>query len=134
MSTESLMASNHLVLCRPLLLLPSVFPSIRVFSNESALRIRCPEYWSFHFSISPSNEQSGWAKTKGQATAFRRLRNHSLFFLSFLLSSFLPIPLFLAWDKSSKPLENDFILPWSLPSRVILGKSPYLSEPVPNVH
>ena len=57
LSIESVMPSNHLVLCRPLLLLPSVFPSIRVFSNESAVRIRWPKYWSF--SISPSNEYSG---------------------------------------------------------------------------
>ena len=59
MSTESVMPSNHLTLCFPLLLLPSVFPSIRVFSNESALHIREPKYWSFSFSISPSNEHSG---------------------------------------------------------------------------
>ena len=59
MSIESVMPSNHLILCRPLLLLPSVFPSIRVFSNESAFRIRWPKYWSFSFNISPSNEQTG---------------------------------------------------------------------------
>ena len=59
MSIESVMPSNHLILCRPLLLLPSIFPSIRVFSNESALRIRWLKYWSFSFSISPSNEYSG---------------------------------------------------------------------------
>ena len=59
MSTESVMPSNHLILCRPLLLLPSIFPSIRVFSNESVLHIRWPKYWSFSFSISPSNEYSG---------------------------------------------------------------------------
>ena len=59
MSIESVMPSNHLILCRPLLLLPSIFPSIRVFSNESALHIRWPKYWSFSFSISPSNEYSG---------------------------------------------------------------------------
>ena len=53
------MPSNHLILCRPLLLLPSIFPSIRIFSNESALRIRWPNYWSFSFNISPSNEHSG---------------------------------------------------------------------------
>ena len=53
------MPSNHLILCCPLLLLPSIFPSIRVFSNESALRIRWPKYWTFSFSISPSNERSG---------------------------------------------------------------------------
>ena len=56
MSIESVMPSNHLILCRPLLLLTSVFPSIRVLSNESVLRIRWPEYWSFSFDISPSNE------------------------------------------------------------------------------
>ena len=59
MSIESLMPSNHLILCRPLLLLPSIFPSIRVFSSESALHIRWPKYWSFSFSVSPSNEYSG---------------------------------------------------------------------------
>ena len=53
------MPSNHLILCHPLLLLPSIFPSIRVFSNESALRIRWPKYWSFSFSISPSKEHPG---------------------------------------------------------------------------
>ena len=59
MSIESVMPSNHLILSRPLLLLLSIFPSIRVFSNGSALRIRWPKYWSFSFSISPSNESSG---------------------------------------------------------------------------
>ena len=59
MSVESVMPSNHLILCRPLLLPPSIFPSIRVFSNESALRIRWPKYWSCSFSISPSNEHPG---------------------------------------------------------------------------
>ena len=59
MSVESVMPSNHLILCHPLLLLPSIFPSIRVFSSESALRIRWPKYWSFSFNISPSNEYSG---------------------------------------------------------------------------
>ena len=59
MSVESVMPSNHLFLCRPLLLLPSIFSSIRVFSNESVLRIRWPKYWGFSFSISPSNEYSG---------------------------------------------------------------------------
>ena len=59
LSIESMMPSNHLILCRPLLLLPSIFPSIRVFSNESVLHIRWPKYWSFSFNISPSNEYSG---------------------------------------------------------------------------
>ena len=59
MSIELVMPSNHLILCRPLLLSPAIFPSIRVFSNESVLHIRWPKYWSFSFSISPSNEYSG---------------------------------------------------------------------------
>ena len=58
-SIESVMPSNHLILCQPLLLPPSVFPSIRIFSNESVLHIRWPKYWGFSFSISPSNEHSG---------------------------------------------------------------------------
>ena len=59
MSIELLMLYNHLILCRSLLLLPSIFPSIRVFSNESVLSIRWPQYWSFSFNISPSNEHPG---------------------------------------------------------------------------
>ena len=59
MSIESVMPSNHLILCCPLLLLPLIFPSVRVFSNESALCIRWPKYWSFSFNISPSNEHLG---------------------------------------------------------------------------
>ena len=59
MCSESVMPSNHLILCHPLLLLPSIFPSIRIFSNESALCNRWPEYWSFSFNISPSNEYLG---------------------------------------------------------------------------
>ena len=59
MSIESVMSYNHLTLCRPFLFMPSIFPSIRVFSNESALCIRWPKYWSFSFNISPSNEHSG---------------------------------------------------------------------------
>ena len=59
MFTESVMPSNHLILCRPLLLLPPIFPSIKVFSNESVLLIRWPKYWSFSFNVNPSNEYSG---------------------------------------------------------------------------
>ena len=61
MSIESVMPLNHLILCHPLLLLPSIFPSIRVFSNESALHIRWPKYWSFSFDISPTNEHQDWS-------------------------------------------------------------------------
>ena len=78
------MPSNHLILCRPLLLLPSIFPSIRVFSNESALHIRWPKYWSFSFSISPSDEYSGlisfrmdWLDLLVQGILKSLLQNHS---------------------------------------------------------
>ena len=61
MSIESVIPSSHLILCHPLLLPPSILPSLRVFSNESTLRMRWPKYWSFSFSISPSNEHPGWS-------------------------------------------------------------------------
>ncbi|KAB0345975.1 hypothetical protein FD755_024373 [Muntiacus reevesi] len=85
MSMESVMPSNHLILCCPLLLLPSVFPSIRVFSNESVLRIRWSKYWSFSFSICPSNEYSeliffrmDWFDLLAlQGTLKRLLQHHS---------------------------------------------------------
>ena len=84
MSIELVMPSNHLILCRPLLLLPSIFPSIRVFSNESFLQIRGPEYWSFSFSICPSNEYSGlisfridWFDFAVQGTLKSLLQHHS---------------------------------------------------------
>ena len=77
------MPSNYLILCRPLLLLPLIFPSVRVFSNESALHIRWPKYWSFSFSISPSNEYSGlisfrmdWFDLLAVQGAFKRLLQH----------------------------------------------------------
>ena len=60
LSIESVMLSNHLILCHPVVILPSIFPSVRVFSSESALHISWPKYWSFSFSISPSNEHSGF--------------------------------------------------------------------------
>ena len=86
MSIELVMPSNHLLLCRPLFLLPSVFPSIRVFSNESAVYIRWPKYWSLSFSISPSNEYSGlisfridWLDLLAvQGTLKSLLQHHSL--------------------------------------------------------
>ena len=85
MSIESVMPSSHLILCRPLLLLPPIPPSIRVFSNESTLGMRWPKYWSFSFSISPSNEHSGlisfridWFALIGvQATRKSLLQHHS---------------------------------------------------------
>ncbi|CAI9181177.1 unnamed protein product [Rangifer tarandus platyrhynchus] len=84
MSIESVMPSNHLILCHALLLLPSIFPSIRVFSNQSALCIRWPKYWSFSFSISSSNEYSGlisfrmnWFDLTVQGTLKSLLQHHS---------------------------------------------------------
>ena len=83
MSIESVRPSNHLILCHPLLLLPSIFPNIRVFSNESVLRIRWPKYWSFSFSISPSNEYSGlisfridWLDLLAVQETFKNLLQH----------------------------------------------------------
>ena len=85
MSIESVVPSNHLILCHPLLLQPSIFPSIRVFSNESVIYIRWPKYWSFSFSISPSNEYSGlislktdwWDLLAVQGTLKSLLQHHS---------------------------------------------------------
>ena len=84
MSIESVMPSNHLILCRPLVLPPSIFPSIRVFSNESVLCLRWPKYWTFSFSISPSNEYSGliyfrinWFDLAVQGTLKSFLQYHS---------------------------------------------------------
>ena len=78
MSIESVMPSNQLILCYPLLLLPSVFPSIRDFSNESVLRIRWPKYWSFSFSISPSNEQSGLISFRMDWFDLHEVQDHNL--------------------------------------------------------
>ena len=85
-SIESVMPSNHLTLCHPLLLLPSFFPSIRVFSSESVLRIRCPKYWSFSFSICRSNEYSGlisfrmdWSKGLSRVFSNTTVQKHQFF-------------------------------------------------------
>ena len=85
MSVESVIPSNHLIFCRPLVLPPSIFPSIRLFSNESALCIRWPKYWSFNFNISPSNDYSGLISLRmdwldllaGQGTLKSLLQHHS---------------------------------------------------------
>ena len=95
------MPSNHLILCRPLLLLPSIFPSIRVFSNESVLRIRWPKYWSFSFNVSPFNEHSGlisfrmdWLDLLAvQGTLKSLLQQHSSKASILLLSAFFIVPL-----------------------------------------
>ena len=90
MSIESVMPSNHLILCHPLLLPPSIFPSIRVFSNESGLHIRWPKYWSFSFNISPSNEHSGLISF--QAKIFIIIRDSSLTVTTNLSANFLALP------------------------------------------
>ena len=94
-------AINHLILCRPLLLLPSIFPSIRVFSNESVICMRWPEYWSFSFSVSPSNEYSGLISFRvdwfdllsGQGTLKSLLQHHSSKASIFLCSAFFIVQL-----------------------------------------
>ena len=91
MSIELVMPSNHLILCRPLLLLPSIFPSITVFSNESALCIRWPKYWSFSFKISPSNEHQDWSdwnflQSKGFSRVFSNITVQKHQFLCVQLS------------------------------------------------
>ena len=97
---ESVMPSNHLSLCRPLLLLPSIFPSIRVFSNESVLHIRWPKYWSFTFSISPSNEYSGlisfridWFNLLAVQGTLKSLQHHSSKASIFQCSAFFTVQL-----------------------------------------
>ena len=100
-SIESVMPSSHLILCRPLLLLPSIFPSIRVFSNESTLHMRWPEYWSFSFSSSPSNEHPGLISFRMdwldllvvQGTVKSLLQHHSSKALIFWCSAFFTVQL-----------------------------------------
>ena len=99
MSIESVMPSNHLILCHPLLLPPSIFPSLRVFSNESALRIRWPKYWSFSFNISPSNEHPGlisfrmdWLDLLAVQGSLKSLLQHHSSKASILLCSVLYSP------------------------------------------
>ena len=111
MSIESVMPSNHLTLCHPLLLLPSFFPSIRVFSSESVLRIRCPKYWSFSFSICPSNEYSGlisfrmdWLYLLAvQGTLKSLLQHHSLKASILRCSAFFIVQLSHPYTTTKKP-------------------------------
>ena len=130
------MPSNHLILCRPLLLLPSIFPSIRVFSNESALCIRWPKYWSFSFSISPSNEYSGliyfwmdWLDLLAvQATLKSLLQHHSSKASVLLHSAFFMVQLshpFMTTGKTIALTRRTFVgkvmsLLLNMPSRLVL--------------
>ena len=112
-SIELVMLFNHLILCRPLLLLPSIFPSIRVFSNESGLHIRWPKYWSFSCSISPSNEHSGFISFRSdwfdllpvQRTLRSLLQHHS--WQASLLWHFALYPGGNTWWLSQRPLWGD---------------------------
>ena len=119
MSIESVMPSNHLILCRPLLLLPSIFPSIRVFSNESTLHIRWPDYWSFRFSITPSNECSGLIPIKTdwfdllavQGTLKNLCQHHSWKASIFWCWAFFMVHCFKWWGQNDggKSMQNPFI-------------------------
>ena len=150
MSIESVMPSNHLIVCRPLLLLPSVFPGIRVFSNESALRIRWPKYWSFSFSISPSNEYSGlisfrtdWFDLLAVQGTLKSLHQHHqishtcplVFSFTAHLSYSLVIPTWLLtltplYIKQPKWFINvsNHITPWVKPINVFLPTVPQVSQ------
>ena len=109
---ELVMPSNHLILCHPLLLLPSIFPSIRVFSDESVLHIRWPKYWSFNFSISPSNEYSGLISFRmdwldllaGQRTLKSLLEHHSSKALILLHSAFFIVQLSYPYITTGKTI------------------------------
>ena len=112
MSIELVIPSNHLILCHPLLLLPSVFPSIRVFSNDSALHIRWPKYWSFSFNISPSNEHPGLTSFRmdwldllaAQGTLKSLLQHHSAKASVLQCSSFFIVQLSYPYLTTGKPI------------------------------
>ena len=112
MSIESVMPSNHLILCRPLLPPPSIFPSIRVFSNESVLRIKSPKYWSFSFSISPSNEYSGLISCRiywfglpaVRGTLYSLLQYHSLKTSMLWRSAFIVVQLSHLYTTTGKTI------------------------------
>ena len=124
MSIESVMPSNHLILCHPLLLLPSIFPSSRVFSNESALRIRWPKDWSFSFNISPSSESPGlisfrmdWLDLLAVQGTFKSLlQHHSSKASTFRHSAFFRVQLSHLYMTSGK---NIALTTWTFVDKVI---------------
>ena len=123
MSIESMMPFNHLILCYPLLLMPSTFPSIRVFSNESALCIRWPTYWSFSFSNSPSNEYSGlisfridWFDLAVQGTFKSLFQHHSLKASVLWHSAFFMVQLSHPYMTTGKTIA---LTMWTFVSKVI---------------
>ena len=128
MSIELVMPSSHLILCHPLLLPPSIFPSIRVFSNESVLHIRGPKYWSFSFNISPSNEYSGLISFRVdrfdllavQGTLKSLLQQHIAKTSILLCSAFFMIQLSHPYMSSGKTTA---LTRWTLVGRADLAKS-----------
>ena len=134
-SIESVMPSNHLILCRPLLLLPSIFPSIRVFSNESVLHIRSPKYWSFSFSNSPSNEYSGLISFRTdrfgllvvQGTLKSLLQHHSskasilqCSAVLYYIYSLYTVWMWKCWSLSHVQL---FVTPWTVADQALLSST-----------
>ena len=127
MSIKSVMPSNHLILCRPLLLLPSVFPSIRIFSSESGLHIQWPKYWSFSFSISPSDEYSGLISFRMdyfdllavQGTLKSLLQHHSSKASILQHSAFFTVQLLHPYMTTGKTI--------ALTIQTFVGKGPVLS-------
>ena len=123
MSIESVMPSNHLILCRPLFLPPSIFPSIRVFSSESVLCIRWPQYWSFNFSISPSNEYSGlisfmmdWLDLLTVQGTLKSLLQHHSSKISILRSAFFTVQLSHPYMTTGKTVT---LTRWTFVGKVI---------------
>ena len=124
MSIKSVMPSNHLILCRPLLLPPSIFPNIRVFSKESVLHIRWPKYWSFSFSISPSNEYSGLISFSidqfdllaAQGTLKSLVQHHSLKASIFRCSAFFIVHLSHPYMTTGKTIA---LTVWTFVSKVM---------------
>ena len=133
------MPSNHLTLCRPLLLLPSIFPSIRVFSNESALHIRWTKYWSFSLSISPSNEYSGlvsfridWFDLLAVQGTFKRLLQHHSLKVSIIWRSAVLVQLSYPYITAGKTMSltvwtfvgKVISLPFNMLSRLVIAFLP----------
>ena len=124
MSIEVMMSSNHLILCHPLLIRPSIFPSIRIFSNESVLHMRWPKYWSFSFSISPSNEYSGlisfridWFEVLAVQGTVKSLSQHHSSKTSFLqCSAFFMVQLSHSSTTTGKTIALTI---WTFVSRVM---------------